>query len=68
MNWQKKITAFLLLCALIGACDTSPKEQQDSSRSAPAVVTADIQKGIEKHIEQQARLGGGYFRLGFGDK
>ena len=32
------------------------------------VVTADIQAGIESHIDEQARLGGGHFKLPFGDK
>jgi transglutaminase-like putative cysteine protease len=32
------------------------------------VVTADIQAGIEKYIEEQVRLGGGYFRLSFGEE
>ena len=36
------------------------------SDSDPAI--ADIQAGIEKHIEEQVRLGGGYFKLSFGDK
>lgn len=31
----------------------------------PAVVTADIQAGIEKYIDDQSRLGGGYFELPF---
>jgi len=34
----------------------------------PNLVTADIQKGIERHIEAQARRGGGYFNLSFRDK
>ena len=34
----------------------------------PSVVTADIQAGIEDHIEDQVRLGGGYFALPHGDK
>ncbi len=36
--------------------------------SIPEVVTADIQAGIEKHIEEQVRLGKGYFRLIFDGK
>jgi len=32
------------------------------------VVTADIQAGIESHIEEQTRLGDGYFKLRFGRK
>ena len=35
---------------------------------APHVVTADIQAGIEKHIAEQTRLGGGYFKLPFHEK
>ncbi|MFA5110512.1 MAG: transglutaminase domain-containing protein [Desulfobaccales bacterium] len=35
---------------------------------ANSVPTAEIQAGIEKHIEAQVRLGGGYFRLPFGNK
>jgi transglutaminase-like putative cysteine protease len=31
------------------------------------VVTADIQQGIEQHIADQTRLGGGYFALPFDD-
>ncbi len=31
----------------------------------PQVVTADIQAGIEKHIEEQTSLGGGHFTLPF---
>ena len=34
----------------------------------PNVVTADIQAGIEKHIEDYTRKGGGYFRLPYKDK
>jgi len=34
----------------------------------PNVVTQDIQDGIEKHIEDQTRLGGGYFNLPYGER
>jgi transglutaminase-like putative cysteine protease len=34
----------------------------------PNVVTADIQAGIEKHVEEQILLGNGYFTLPFKDK
>jgi hypothetical protein len=37
------------------------------STSTPSVVTADIQAGIENHIDEQSRLGGGYFVLPFDD-
>jgi transglutaminase-like putative cysteine protease len=36
--------------------------------TAPSVVTADIQAGIEKHIEKKIEAGGGHFVLPFGKK
>ncbi|MBN2107036.1 MAG: transglutaminase domain-containing protein [Deltaproteobacteria bacterium] len=36
-----------------------------AAASISAVVTADIQAGIERHINEQSSLGGGYFRLQF---
>jgi len=34
----------------------------------PNVVTADIQAGIEQHIEEQSRAGKGYFKLSFDNR
>jgi len=34
----------------------------------PHLKSADIQKGIGKHIEEKIRRGGGYFQLPFRDK
>ena len=65
MNWQKAITAVVVVCAVLVGCDTSRDDEQGSSDSAPNVVTEDIQDGIEKHIEEQTRLGEGYFKLPF---
>lgn len=31
----------------------------------PSIVTADIQEGIERHIDEQVRSGGGYFHVPF---
>lgn len=67
MDWQKAIIAVVIVCALLAGCDRSRQEGQDSSDSVPNAVTEDIQAGIEKHIEEQTRLGGGYFKLAFGD-
>jgi len=39
-----------------------------SSQAVPNVVTADIQEGIEKHIEERTILGNGYFKLPFEDR
>ena len=39
-----------------------------SAPAAPDKVTADIQTGIEQHLEKQVSLGGGYFNLPFRNK
>ena len=66
MNWQKPISVIVAACILLSGCNTSPDEEQSLSDSVSNVVTADIQAGIEKHIEEQTKLGGGYFKLAFG--
>ncbi|MHC4060541.1 MAG: transglutaminase domain-containing protein, partial [Planctomycetota bacterium] len=66
MNWQKTLPA-LVVCALVAGCNSSRAEKKESSDSVPNVVTQDIQDGIEKHIEEQTRLGKGYFRIPFDD-
>ena len=50
-----------VICALLIGCSAvkGPPE------NVPNVVTADIQAGIEKHIEEQTKLGEGYFRIPF---
>ncbi len=54
------------VCVLLAGCGAN-KETDGPGTSAPAptVVTADIQAGIERYIEDQARLSGGYFDLQF---
>ena len=68
MNWQKAIPVAVIVCTLLAGCDILREEEQGSSDSAANVVTKDIQNGIEKHIEEQTRLGEGYFRFAFGEK
>jgi transglutaminase-like putative cysteine protease len=62
----------VLLAALFGlvaATSCSESEKNDAHvPDVPNVVTADIQAGIEKHIEEQSRLGEGYFELRFDDR
>ena len=67
-SWLTVISVAVLVCVAIAGCDKGPNREQDSTASVPNVVTADIQAGIEKHIDQQTRLGEGYFRLSFGDR
>jgi transglutaminase-like putative cysteine protease len=65
MNWKKAIPAVAVVCAVLAGCNKSRDQEQTSSESVPNVVTEDIQDGIERHIEEQARLGEGYFKLPF---
>ncbi|MHC4120719.1 MAG: transglutaminase-like domain-containing protein [Planctomycetota bacterium] len=67
MNWPKFVKAGIVLCTFLAGCNMSVDAEQSSSESVPNVVTRDIQAGIEKHIEEQTRLGGGYMRLPFDD-
>ena len=69
MKRAKTIGTGLISCILFTACEKGPPEGQVSSDADPVstVVTGDIQAGIEKHIADQVRQGGGYFRLPFED-
>ena len=68
MNWLKNIVAMLIVCTIFIGCNMSRDEDQGSSESVPNLVTKDIQDGIEKHIEEQIRLGEGYFKLTFNEE
>lgn len=59
------LTAVLLFLAVAGC---RGKKAPDESANKARAVTADIQAGIEKHIDDQCRLGGGYYELPFGNK
>jgi len=67
MNWRKAIPAGLIVCTLLAVYMASQYGQRSAAGSAPNVVTADIQDGIENHIDEQTRLGGGFFTLPFDD-
>jgi len=58
----------LVVCVLLVACNPHQEVEMDRVAPVPNVVTADIQAGIEKHIEDQTALNGGSFPLSFGDK
>ncbi len=65
MNWREVIPVAVVVCILLAGCNKSRQQEQGSSDPVPNVVTKDIQDGIEKHIEEQTRLGEGYFKLPF---
>ena len=68
MRWCKIVPAAVVVCFLLagGGCNQG---QDAPGASAPPVpnpaTTAAIQKGIESHIQEQVRLGEGYFKLPF---
>lgn len=70
MSWRTILAATAVVCLVLTGC--GQKEGQEQRASAPpglqATPTAEIQRGIEKHIEEQTRLGAGYFHLPFHDK
>ena len=68
MNRQEAISVVVVVCIALGGCNKSQDEQQSPPDSIPNVVTADIQAGIEKYIEDQVRAGGGYFTLAHGEQ
>jgi len=53
--------------AIVGCRGEEGAGAPTTSAAASTVVTADIQAGIEGHIEEQVRMGGGYFILPFDD-
>jgi hypothetical protein len=67
MGWQKATLIAVVVCTLLVGCETSPDGEQGVSDSIPNIVTEDIQNGIKEHIEEQTRLGGGSFKLAFGE-
>ena len=69
MSWRAKLPAALMVCALfVSRGPNKELSAADAIGPVPNVVTADIQAGIESHIDEQVRLGGGYFALLFGKK
>ncbi len=61
---RKSNGAWGILCILLATFS----ETAASEKESPDVVTADIQVGIEKHIEEQTKLGHGYFNIPFEGK
>jgi len=58
----------MCLVFTVGGRKEGQGAQAASAPAGPDLATADIQAGIERHIEEQTRLGGGYFKLPFRDK
>jgi transglutaminase-like putative cysteine protease len=71
MNWRTVLVAAVALWFVFTGCGAKDREDKKVSSPPPGnnlTVTKEIQAGIEKHIEEQVRRGGGYFHLPFQDK
>ena len=64
MNWQMAMLTAVVICTVLVGCH----KEKSFSEKVSNVVTADIQAGIEKHIEKQTKLGDGYFKMAFKDE
>ena len=62
MNWRTIISAAAVLFLTIAG---GVPQEGHGAQAAPDSTTFYIQAGIERHIEEQVRLGGGYFKLPF---
>ena len=63
------MTILAVSIVLTGGIKEGSAETADPSAAfSSSVVTADIQTGIENHIEKQVSLGSGYFHLPFKDR
>jgi len=70
MSWRTIISSAVVVCMVLagGGRQKGQDAQAASAPPGPDTVTADIQKSIERHVEEQIRLGGGYFKLPFRDQ
>lgn len=59
----KGIVTAGVVCAVLLGCYLMWGTEPNAYGSVPNVVTADIQAGIEKYIEEETLRGGGYFRF-----
>ena len=68
MRWGTIVPAAVVVCLVLAGCGQQEGKDAPGASAPPvanAVPTAEIQAGIERHIEAQVRLGGGYFKLPF---
>jgi len=70
MRWRTIVPAAVVVCLVLagGGCNEVKDTPGAPAPPAPKVATAHIQAGIESYIQEQVRLGGGYFQLPFRDQ
>ena len=59
---------FFLIFLALGTFSITQTTGLAETSTVPNVVTADIQAGIERYIEEQTRIGGGFFNLQYNKK
>ncbi|MHC5164592.1 MAG: transglutaminase domain-containing protein, partial [Planctomycetota bacterium] len=64
MNWSIITPVAVGVLIALAGCDKAP----ETPSTVPHVITADIQAGIEKHIDEQTRLGDGYYNIDYEGK
>ena len=65
MNTPRTLVTITMIFGFLTICGGPWLEAGHASEDVPNVVTADIEAGIEAHIEEQTRKGNGYFTLPF---
>ncbi len=59
---------FFIIFLMLGTFSITQTTGLSEASNVPNVVTADIQAGIERYIEEQTRLGDGFFKLQYNEK
>ncbi len=59
---------FFIIFLTLGTFSITQTTGLAGTSNIPNVVTADIQAGIERYIEEQTRLGDGFFKLQYNEK
>ena len=57
----------VLVFSMMSGCEKGQETSKPESAApyVPTIVTGEIKAGIEKHIDEQVELGGGYFKVPF---
>ncbi|MCF8070435.1 MAG: hypothetical protein K9L30_17785 [Desulfobacterales bacterium] len=64
-SWRIMVPVMVAVCVISTGCSLKKEQRHSTVVPLSNVVTADIQEGIEKHIDEQSRMGDGYFELPF---
>lgn len=70
MRWRTLMAAVVVVCLGLAVAGWKAGQAAEGASAPPGPnsATAEVQAGIERHIEEQIRLGGGYFKFPFRNK